>query len=120
MRKNIEETLHFYISNEINSFNQSSLCSKLFDLVNQLGFHIECSFGCGDNNSKDIYFSFLVVDNNGEGVPAGEYDEFAHLNAATLIIAIDKKDKIKFYSWEEDDDFIDSINWVVKELEKKL
>lgn len=120
MRKNIEETLHFYISNEINSFNQSSLSSKLFDLVNQLGFHIECSFGGGDNNSKNIYFSFLVVDNNGEGVTAGEYDEFVRLNAATRIIAIDKKDKIKFYSWEEDDDFIDSINWVVKELEKKL
>ncbi len=51
---------------------------------------------------------------------AGEYDEFVRLNAATRIIAIDKKDKIKFYSWEEDDDFIESINWVVKELEKKL
>lgn len=60
------------------------------------------------------------MDINGEGVTAGEYDEFVRLNAATRIIAIDKKDKIKFYSWEEDDDFIDSINWVVKELGKKL
>lgn len=60
------------------------------------------------------------MDNNGEGVSAGEYDEYVHLNAATRIIEIDKKERIKFSLWEEDEDFIDSINWASKELKKEL
>ena len=119
MHEIIKQTLFFFIKNELESFTKSPVCSELYQLANKLGYQIQCSYGYGDDK-KSIYLSFIVIDNNGEGVSAGEYDEYVHLNDAARIIEIDKKERIKFSLWEEDKDFIDSINWASKELKKKL
>ena len=121
LEKNIEQVLQFYISYETEAFYKSSVCAELFALAEQLGYHVECSSGYGDERwNKHIYMGFVVKDDHGEGATAGEYDEYVDLTGASLIIKIDRKERLKFYSWEEDDDFIDSINWAARELKKKL
>jgi len=122
MRENIEKALRFYISNEIETFHKSPVCAELFALAERLGYHVECSSGPVDKGRRgyDIYIDFAVKDHHGEAVPAGEYDEYVDLAYSTPIITIDRKERIRFYSWEEDDDFIDSINWAARELKKKL
>ena len=69
----IKQTLLFFIKNEIESFAKSPVCSELYQLADKLGYHIQCPYGYGDDK-KSIYLSFIVMDNNGEGVSAGEYD----------------------------------------------
>ena len=119
MKKNIEEAINFYGENEQKRFQQSAIFLELNNLANQLGFLIECSFGYGIDDCKNIYLGFRVVDKNGESVKSGEYDDFSELSDATRIIAIDGKERVKFYSWDEDSEFIDSVNWALKELKKK-
>lgn len=121
LQKHMEQVLQFYISYETEAFYKSPVCAELFALAERLGYHVECSSGYEDGRrKKHIYMGFAVIDDHGEGATAGEYDEYVHLTGATLIIEIDRKERVKFYSWEEDDDFIDSINWAARELKKKL
>lgn len=119
MRKSIEEALNLYGEREVNSFRQSPIFFKLNDLANQLGFLVEYSFEYGKNDSKRIYLWFDIVDQDGNFVTSDEYDEYSNLGFSTLIIEIDKKGRVKFYSWEDDEDFIDVVNWAIVELKKK-
>ena len=121
LQKHIEQVLQFYISYETEAFYKSPACAELFALAERLGYHVECSFGYENEKRKTcIYMNFAVKDDHGEGATAGEYDEYVHLTGIMQIIEIDRKERVKFYSWEEDDDFIDSINWAARELKKKL
>ena len=44
------------------------------------------------------------------------YDEGV-LVASTILVLVDKKEKIKFFSWT-DEDFIDSLRWIIRTLKK--
>ncbi len=119
MRENITQTLNFYSVNEMNLFKSSPVFLELDDLSKQKGFIFECSLGFGKDDKNNFYMGFRVIDKNGNPVLSSEYDDFADLSDATCIIEIDKKERIKFFSWEEDDEFMESLNWALTELNKK-
>ena len=109
---NIKRTLIYFCKNEHRSFNKSLYFESIKKIVEELGFRIIsfCDRGkCGNN----IYLGFSIVDQNGQTIWI-EDDGF--LSYSTNIMSIDSKNRVKFFLWEEDGDFIDSIKWVVNNL----
>ena len=35
-----------------------------------------------------------------------------------FILEIDKRERVIFFTWQEDEDFIESLKWITKELQK--
>lgn len=119
MNDNIEKTLKFYCSSELDLFQKSKYYLEMNALAKRLNFSLVSCVGYAENDAKHIYLNFQINDSSGQIVIVDNYD-YEHLTDASIIIEIDKKDRIKFYNWEKDNDFMDSIKWVIKELNKKL
>jgi len=66
---------------------------------------------------KTIYLSFSVTDQQGKIVLVDSLD-FEHLTDATRILEIDRKNRVTFFSWQDDEEFIESLEWITKELRK--
>ncbi len=116
---NLEQTLDFYCRDEIATFQQSEYYSKLSCLAKKLNYIVKCSFGYGLEDKRRIYLDFSIRNGNDEIVYVDNLD-YEHLCDATCIIEFDKKQRYKFYSWEKDNDFIESILWAINELEIKI
>lgn len=119
MKKNVEQAINFYCENERNAFLSSFDCLALSDCAERLGFSVTCNYGYANEDRKNIYLYFSVIDQNGNFVTSDEYNEYTDLDYCTRIVEIDKKERIKFYSWDEDDDFIESVHWALSQLNKK-
>ena len=119
MLKNIEKTITFYCDNELEAFKKSRYFIEIKNLVNNLGLLLECSYGedCSHKrHPKNIYLGIAVLNKQGEIVVVDLIDD-EHLCDATNIVSIDRKGRVSFFPWE-DIDFIESLEWIIKELKK--
>lgn len=124
--ENLEQTINFYCTKETESFKCSEYFYKITQLTEKLGLNVECSYDFVQNyilgkrySKKFIYLYFDIVDKNGDGVYS-KNDESDALGFSICIVSIDRKNRFEFYSWQDDDDWIDSLEWNIKELEKMV
>lgn len=114
MNGNVTGVIDAYCNNEMMSFKSHGLFDKLSSLVNELDYIIICEYGkvTGNNRTLDFYLSLSVNRKNGECIEI--YDD-GYLTAATMLVQVDRKERIRFYSWD-DEDFLDSISWIIRNL----
>lgn len=106
--------LSFIGDNEkIEKFNSSTIFSMLNELVKSQELNLKIEFGkAKDENNKNLYLSLSIYNKNGQLVEI--FDE-GFLTASTALVLIDKKNRYKFLSWQ-DDEFIEDLNWIIKQL----
>lgn len=69
-----------------------------------------------NEKSKNQYLSISIRDTCGEMVELF-FDE-GFLSASTALVLVDRKDRYKFFNWN-DSEFIDDINWMINQIKKK-
>ncbi len=116
MNKNLTNILHTYCKNEILNFKNNEIYNVLLNLVTDLNLTLVCEYGQEKDNKKsqNLYFSVSIRNENNEII---EIFDDGYLTAATMLISVDRKERIKFFSWE-DEDFIDSLNWIIESIKK--
>ncbi|MDY4848811.1 MAG: hypothetical protein SO176_00900 [Bacilli bacterium] len=113
METSVKEMLKYYCELEIEKFNSSSIFSMLNELVKSQELNLKIEFGkAKDENDKNLYLSLSIYNKNGQLVEI--FDE-GFLTTYTTLVLIDKKDRCKFLSWQ-DDEFIEDLNWIIKQL----
>ena len=122
MNQSVKQTLDYYFKNEIEILKNSEHFFEISSLVKKLGYSIDISIGeAKDVNKckypKKIYLSFSIIDQQEKIILVDSFD-FEHLTDATAILEIDRKNRVKFFSWQDDEEFIESLKWFVKELRK--
>ena len=116
MNKNLTNILHTYCRNEIQNFKSCELFKTLLNQVTDLNLILVCDYGQEKNNkrSQNLYFNISIRNENDEII---EIFDDGYLTATTILISVDRKERIKFFSWE-DEDFIESLNWIIEKLKK--
>ncbi len=111
-------------ASEISIFTNSNYYTEIKNRVNILGYNLKCE--CGEpiggrkrKNIIDIYFGIQIIDSSGEIVVADELD-CNYLCVATCIYHFDQRHKERFMSWKDDAEFIDDLEWILSELDKRL
>ena len=113
MEASVNDTLQYYCNSEINRFISSSIYSTLNELVKSHEFNLDLCYGkAKDKNDKNFYLSLSVCDKNGRLV---EVFDGSCLTTATMLILVDKKERYKFFSWQ-DENFIKDLNWIMDQL----
>lgn len=114
MNENLFNVLSLYCNNEIENLKNSELYMKLKKLVDELNYILVCKYGKELNNKKseNLYLSITVFNDKNEEIEI--FDE-GFLTASTALVLIDKKNRYKFLSWQ-DDEFIEDLNWIIKQL----
>ena len=113
MEASVNDTLQYYCKSEINRFISSSIYSTMNELVKSHEFNLDLCYGkAKDKNDKNFYLSLSVCDKNGKLVKA--FDSSC-LTTATMLILVDKKERYKFFSWQ-DEDFIKDLHWIMDQL----
>jgi hypothetical protein len=122
MNQSIMQTLDYYCKNEVQTLKNSEYFLEISFLAKLLGYSIDISIGEAMDAKKDkypkiIYLSFSTIDEQGKIIFVDSLD-FEHLTDATEILEIDRKNRVKFFSWQDDEEFIESLKWIIKELRK--
>lgn len=122
MNINTVKSLDLYCKNEIHSLKESNFLSRILLLSKLLDYDVDLSVGEAldvkeSKYPKIIYLSISVLDKNKNIVLVNSIDN-EHLTDATKILEIDKKERVIFFTWKEDEDFIESLRWIAKELQK--
>lgn len=113
METSVENTLKYYCELEIEKFNSSSIYYMLNELIKSKELNLKIDFGKSkDEKDKNLYLSLSVHDKNDELIEI--FDE-GFLTTSTILVMIDKKERYKFFSWQ-DDEFIEDLNWIIKQL----
>ena len=115
MNENLLKVLSLYCNNEIENLKISELYIKLQNLVDELNYNLACEYGkeLDNKKSENLYLSITIFDDKNEMIEI--FDE-GFLTASTLLVWVDKKHRYKFLSWK-DEEFIEDLNWLIKELE---
>lgn len=113
MNENLLNTVNYYCENEIDAFKNSELFKEVNTLVNKLNYTLACEY-CNaiENKSECFFLTITVFDTNNEEIEI--FDE-GSLEAFTRLIEIDERQRVKFYSWS-DDEFIDDLKWIIGHL----
>lgn len=115
METSLKDTLKYYCEKEIEKFVSSSIYSKLNELVEFHKFNLKLEFGKGkEEKDKNIYLSLSILDINGKLV---EFFDDGFLTTATMLIMNDKKNRLRFFSWQ-DEEFIEDLNWIINKLKE--
>ena len=122
MNINTVQSLEFYCKNEIRSLKESNFLSRILLLSKSLDYDVDLSVGEAldvkeNKYPKIIYLSISVLDKEKNIVLVNPLDN-EHLTDATKILEIDKRERVIFFTWQEDEDFIESLKWIIKELQK--
>ena len=122
MNQSVMQSLDYYCKNEIQILKNSEYFLEISSLTKMLGYSIDISIGeamdaKNDKYPKVIYLSFSIIDQQGKIVLVDSLD-FEHLTDAPKILEIDRKNRVKFFSWQDDEEFIETLKWFVKELRK--
>ena len=122
MHINTVKSLEFYCKNEILSLKESNFLSRILLLSKSLDYDVDLSVGEAldakeSKYPKIIYLSVSVLDKEKNIVLVNPLDN-EHLTDATRILEIDKRERVSFFTWQEDEDFIESLEWIAKELQK--
>ena len=113
METRVKNTLKYYCELQIVEFNSSSIFSILSELVESQELKLKIDFGkAKDDKDENLYLSLSIHDKNDELIEI--FDE-GFLTTSTMLIMIDKKERFKFFSWQ-DDEFIEDLNWIIKQL----
>lgn len=115
MNENLLKAESLYCNSEIEDLKNSESYIKLTKLVDELKYNLVCDYGKAIDNKKseNIYLGVQILDDTNELIEI--FDE-GFLTTSTLLILVDKKHRYKFFSWR-DDEFIEDLNWFIKELE---
>lgn len=114
MNVNKDKALSIYIKMEINDLKKYSLFLKIKKLTFKNKYSLECEeYTQKKKKAENVYISIAVYDENNKLI---EIFDDGFLAASTLIIARDKKERFKFFSWEDDSDFIESLERIYKKL----
>lgn len=115
MKKNVLDLFDMYCNAEIADFKCHQLYAELCNMANGLGYYLECGHGRSLNDlDRNVYLNISIHNQNKNIVEV--FDEGA-LCASTELVVIDKKERIRFLSWD-DEDFVDSIHWMLKMLQE--
>lgn len=116
MNNNLFKILSLYCEYEIYDFKKSDIFFKLQDLIGKLNYSLVCEYGKALDNKKteNMYLGIQILDDKNEEIEI--FDE-GFLIASTILVLVDKKHRYKFFSWK-DEEFIEDLNWLIKELEK--
>lgn len=122
MNINTVKSLEFYCKNEIRSLKESNFLSRILLLSKSLDYDVDLSVGEAldvkeSKYPKIIYLSISVLDKEKNIVLVNPLNN-EHLTDATKILEIDKRERVIFFTWQEDEDFIESLKWITKELQK--
>ena len=122
MNINTVKSLEFYCKNEIRSLKESNFLSRILLLSKSLDYDVDLSVGEAldvkeSKYPKIIYLSISVLDKEKNIVLVNPLNN-EHLTDATKILEIDKRERVIFFTWQEDEDFIESLKWIIKELQK--
>lgn len=122
MNINIVKSLDFYCKNAISSLKESDLLSRILFLSKSLDYDVDISVGEAldvreSKYPKVVYLSVSVLNKEKNIVLINTVDN-EHLTDSTRILEIDKKKRVYFFTWQEDEDFINSLKWISKELQK--
>ena len=122
MNQIIKQTLDYYFESEIQTLKNSEHFLEISSLVKSLSYSIDISIGEAADLKKEkypkvLYLSFSITDQHGKIILVDSMD-FEHLTDATKILEIDRKKRVRFSTWQDDEDFIESLEWILKELRK--
>lgn len=109
MNDKIKQTLEYYCQNELNDFYNSEYFSEIKNLADAHNFVLERKVWKADNDNK-LYLIVRVLDGNNLIV---EIWDDGSLVASTELVSVDKRERVKFFPWD-DEDFVDSLNWIIK------
>ena len=112
--KNIKEVLDLHINYEIDKLKSNELFQKIQQLATNLGFLVDYYCEFSPENKSQLLLGLSVLDEKGEIV---EVEEKSYLCPSTPVLEIDRKCRFKFFD-TFDDDFLDSLQWVIEELKK--
>ena len=120
MNQNAKQAIEYYCKKEIQTLKLSEHFAEISTLTNSLGYMIDISVGKANDKKKDkfpktVYLSFSIIDQQGTITSLDSLD-FEHLTDATRILEIDRKNRVTFFSWQDDEEFIESLEWIIKEL----
>ena len=110
--KYITEILELHINYEIDKLKDNEQFQEIQKLSKDLGFVVDYYCEFSPENKSQLLLGFVVLDEKGEIV---EVEEKSYLCPSTPVLEIDRKCRFKFYN-TFDEDFLDSINWVLVEL----
>lgn len=89
------------------------------ELTKQLNLDVCCSAVFGIEDLNNIFINIDIKYKNGEIVEVEDEFDLVHLSYSTVIISYCKHKYFKFYSWNEDDDFIETVEWIIEKLTLK-
>lgn len=112
--KYIKEILELHINYEIKKLKNNEQFQEIQQLAKNLGFSVDYYCEFSPENKSQLLLGFAVLDEKTEIV---EVEEKSYLCPSTPVLEIDRKCRFKFYN-TFDEDFLDSINWVLEELKK--
>lgn len=105
-----------YCINELNTFKESKYLKEMSDLAKQLNFSIDCFFDFGKEDFNNIYIAFDIRGIDGDFVWAGDDYDGYYLSYSTAVISFIKHKYFKFLSWEDDEDFIETLEEYINDL----
>ena len=116
--ENLSTVISLYCKNEVEKVKNDERFIKLNNLAKKHNLVVIVDYGTEKNNekSKNQYLSISIHDTNGEMVELF-FDE-GFLSASTSLVLVDRKDRYKFFNWN-DPEFIDDINWMIHQIKKK-
>ena len=122
MHSNILQTINYYCTSEMDLFKKSKYFLEIIKLSNILDVSVCSSFDkilISNKYPQTLYLGISVVDKQGKTLVVDMLD-YEHLSYATDIVKIDRKGRISFRSWSEDEDFIETMEWIIEELKNKI
>ena len=112
LEKYINEILELHINYAIDKLKGNEQFQEIQQLAENLGLFVDYYCEFSPEKKSQLLLGFSVLNEKGKIV---EVEEKSYLCPSTLVLEIDRKCRFKFFN-TFDDDFLDSINWVLKEL----
>lgn len=115
---NLSTVISLYCENEVEKVKNDERFIELNNLAKKYNLFVIIEYGPEKDNekSKNQYLSISIRDTCGEMVELF-FDE-GFLSASTALVLVDRKDRYKFFNWN-DSEFIDDINWMINQIKKK-
>lgn len=116
MNENLIKLIDLYCDNELEEFKKSDFYVNIDSLCKEKKCEILLNIGKAPHSeSENVYLSISLTNHKGEIV---EIFDDGFLTTATELIKIDKKGRMIFHYWNEDKEFIDDLQWIIKNINK--
>ncbi len=110
--KNLEALLEDYCKIQVNELKNSALFKELVKINNENGNLTKLNFGKGiDSYSNNYYINLEILNANEKLIET--YN--GNLTTSCCLITKDKKNRYEFLNWNDDNEFLDDIRWIIKE-----